>query len=132
MADGDAAGLSREWVAEFETLQSQVDGLYDEVRALAGKHPNDALNKFKLGVVNGLLRRTNRLLGERVPLEGFEEFSDEAMPTNSDVLVVLSQYLAFLEKVRSDNISNERGYWFWVVNGKLSEIRTTMPRKLGK
>ena len=125
-----SSGLTREQIAEFETVQSQLKGLYDEVRSLASKKPNDALNKFKLGVANGLLRRTNRLLEPKIALDGFGQFSDDAVPTNSDVLVVFSQYLAFLEKMRADNIIYNNGWWYWRIDGEKSDIRTSSPRKL--
>jgi len=133
VTDRRSSGFSSTQVAEFETIQSQLDGLCEEIRALAVKRPNDTLNKFKLGVVNGLLRRTNELLGKQAPLEGFEQFSEVELPSNSDVLVVLSQYLVFLEQIRSDNIMQDMaGRWVWMGDGGLSEIRTPPPRKLRK
>src|SRR4029453_6105683 len=121
-----------ERVSEVEAVQSQLDGLYEEIRALASKRPNDAVNKYKLGVVNSVLRRTNTFLAGEMALEGFEQFSEDAVPTNSDVLLVLSQYLSFLEKMRSDNIQLNHGTWYWVIDGELSGIQTSPPRKLGR
>ena len=37
--------------------------------------------------------KANELLGEDKPYEDFESFSDEELPTNSDVLMMLSLYL---------------------------------------
>jgi hypothetical protein len=46
--------------------------------------------------------------------------------------MVLSQYLNYLEKVRADNIGNNFASWYWKIDGKLSDIRTAPPKKLGK
>src|SRR5256885_6816099 len=106
--------MKRSEVAEFETVHAQLRGLYEEIQKLANKQPNDALNKFKLTVVNNLLRRTNLFLGKAIALQDFTEFSEELVPTNSDVLVVLSQYLTYLEKFRADHITRNdySGFWF--------------------
>jgi hypothetical protein len=109
---GDSAGapaFTRVKVSEFEGVVAQLHSLYQEFQKLAGKHPNDALNKFKLKVANDLLNRANTVLGETLPLTGFSEFSEEAMPTNSDMVVVLSQYLRFLDRIHSDHV--ELGRW---------------------
>lgn len=116
----------------FEKIQVQMQALHDEVGVLSKKSPNDALNKFKLKLVNGLIHEANSLLtGDYKPLANFEVFNEDDIPTNSDVVMVLAQYLNCLEKLRSDNI--EQGYdsgWYWVVNNKLSDIKTKSPRKL--
>jgi len=125
-------GLSREEVSEFEAVEAQLKGFYEEIHKLATKRANDALNKFKLDVANQLLRRANKLLAELRPLEGFGEFSEDSLPTNSDVLVVLSQYLGCMEKLRADNIVMEFEDWYWVIGGKQSDMRTGPPRKLNE
>lgn len=120
-------------VQMFEKLHSQIEALHSEIGALSKKTPNDALNMFKLTLINGLIRETNSLLtGDYKPLHGFEAFSEDDIPTNSDVTMVLAQYLNCLEKLRADNIQqNEmKGIWYWIINGRLSDIRTAPPHKL--
>src|SRR5580704_11440159 len=94
-------------VAEFETLQGRVESLYTEVLALSKKSSGDAFNAFKLKMANHILRAANKFLraAERpFPVEEFEVFDDGALPTNSDVVLVLAQYLNALEQFRSANI----------------------------
>ena len=64
-----------------------------EFKTLSSKKPNDVLNEFKVKYVNKSLKAANELLGEDKPYEDFESFSDEELPTNSDVLMMLSLYL---------------------------------------
>lgn len=124
--------VTRQEVSEFEALETQVRGLYEETDKLAAKKPNDAINKFKLGIANQLLRRSNTLLGKPYPLEGFTEFSEEEMPSSSDVQVVLSQYLRAMEKLRADNVTNHYQSWYWIIDGSQSDVRTGAPKKIGK
>ncbi len=118
----------------FEGLMAQLSGLYEEIQSLVKKDPNDAVNEFKLGVINSVIRSVNSFLGEKlVPVAGFTEFVVSSVPTTSDVLLVLSQYLSYVEKIRADNIGmDEYGNWYWVIDGEMSRIDTSPPRKLGQ
>lgn len=120
-----------EQVQCFEKIHIQIQSLHSEIGTLSKKLPNDAVNKFKLKLINNLLQAGNELLkGEYKPLVGFDQFNEDDIPTNSDVTVVLAQYLNCLEKLRADNISNFGGRWYWAVDGERSEIQTAPPRKL--
>jgi hypothetical protein len=128
--------MDRKQVDAFETLQAQMDGLYDEMQALAKKDPNDGVNKFKLKLINSLLKRANTLMGQaHLPLEEFKEFADESLPSNSDVVVVLSQYRSCLDKIRADNVRAvgfEEDNWRWIIDGEVSDVPAAPPRKLRK
>lgn len=62
-----------------------------EFRRLSEKKPNDAVNEFKLNIVNNVLAEANKELGKN-PINGFTQFDTDTMPTNSDVLFVLALY----------------------------------------
>lgn len=124
--------MNAEEVGEFEKTCSLLKSTYDEISMLSKKSPNDTLNKFKLGIINKLLDKANSLLnGKYVPIDEFTAFDADNMPTNSDVAFVCAQYLSCLEDFRSDNIKAvSGGYWYWVIDGGISSIRTTAPEKL--
>jgi hypothetical protein len=118
-------------VSEFERLQAQLQSLYTEVGVLSKNKPDVALNKFKLKLVNQVLAEANKILNEQSrPFGGFSQFDEDDLPTNSDVLMILSLYLNCLEKLRADNIVNQWDGWFWQVDGETSDVRTAPPRKL--
>lgn len=71
----------------------QMRTLLHEFRILSGKKPNDPINVFKLKYVNKTLETANDVLGDDKPYDDFEKFSEEDLPTNSDVLMILSLYL---------------------------------------
>jgi len=120
--------VKKDRIDEFERLQGQLQSFYDEMNMLAKKSPNDALNKFKLTLVNSTLVKANAFLGnERKPFGDFEQFDDAALPSTSDVLVLLSQYLAAFEKLRAENIRTEGFGWYWK---GAEEIPTAPPKKL--
>ena len=121
--------------AEIELLEKligQLDGLHSEISQLARKSPNDGLNNFKLKLVNNVLASGNALLGERYkPFEDFDQFDDVELPTNSDVTMILAQYIEQTERFRSDHVVNHMHRWQYVVNGQPSGFNARMPSQVG-
>jgi hypothetical protein len=128
--------MKRAEVDDFEKIQGQLQSFHQELTGLSKKNPHDGLNTFKLGLMNSLLRRANDLLDGRRPFDDFQQFDESAVPSNSDVLLIVSQYLSALEKLRSDNICMEPGgEWYWELEGKSSQddrYRTGPPRKIAE
>ena len=126
-------------VNNFEQVQSQLEGLLTEVTTLAKKSPNDGVNKFKLKFINEIISNGNKILGAAYkPLDSFEKFDEDDLPSNSDVTFILSQYLSCFEKLRSDNIDRRKEYdgnkyfyeWYWIVGKSSSGIKTSPPKKI--
>jgi hypothetical protein len=126
-------------INNFEKTQTQLEGLLTEITILARKSPNDGVNKFKLKFINEIILSGNKILGTTYkPLDSFEKFDEDDLPSNSDVTFILSQYLNCFEKLRADNIYIEQKYdgnkyifeWYWVVNKSKSKIKTAPPKKI--
>lgn len=77
-------------------LLQQLRAMAEDFENLSKKKPDDKLNKFKVELVNDLLRRANSVLSPGTPIKSFVEFDSEDLPSNSDVLLVLSQYVTYL------------------------------------
>jgi len=119
-------------VRNLEKLIVQLQGLHSEISLLAKKSPNDGLNTFKLKLVNKVLAQGNEILkGHYKPFEDFNEFDEEALPTNSDVTMILALYIEQAERFRSDNMVHENYQWMYVINGKASKIEGRPPTKIG-
>ena len=71
-----------------------MEGLHKEITALTRKSPNDAVNEFKLRFINSVIAEANLLLGDKYkPLQGFEQFNSDDLPSNSDVTFIIWQYI---------------------------------------
>src|ERR1022692_2189917 len=117
-------------VEALERLVGQLKGLHAEIAQLAKKSPNDALNTFKLKLVNKVLEAGSTLLtGGYRPFEDFERFDTDDVPTNSDVTMILAQYMEQTERFRSDNVVLEDYDWYYKVNGKASTLEAAPPTK---
>jgi len=114
--------MTRDQIASFLKLQPKLHITHEEISLLSKKNPNDAVNKFKVKLINGMLTEANEILGSAYkPLEDFTLFSEDEIPTNSDIVFILSPYLRSLKKLRFDNVGpNQMGEWFWKLDGKLA------------
>ena len=122
---------TEEEVGAFERLIVQLQGLYVEMSQLGKKSPNDGLNEFKLRIVNEVLASGNQILKDAYrPFEGFGQFNNDDLPTNSDVTLMLAQYLEQAERLRSDNIAYHTGKWVYLVKGAPSNITTRPPTRI--
>jgi hypothetical protein len=125
--------LTRTDVDVFEKLDAQLAGLHSEMSTLTKKAPNDAVNVFKIALINATLTGCNTLLDKEYrPFQDFETFSADDLPTNSDVSLIISQYLNCMEKLRADNVAQIHGKWVWLIEDTNEEIRTAPPRKIAE
>lgn len=120
-------------INDFEKIQAQLESLHNEINTLTKKSSNDALNKFKLKFVNQTISEANKILGQKnKPYKDFNIFEENDLPTNSDVTMMLGQYLNCMEKLRADNIiiASFTNDWYWKINDKQSSIKTAPPKKI--
>lgn len=103
----------------FEMVKAHLQQLQKEVGALSKAKPDNPINKFKLGFINEKIGQANLILvGEFKPFKTFELFDEDDLPTNSDVVMVLSQYLDCLEAWRSANVCIVNYVWRWNIADK--------------
>src|SRR5260221_2639907 len=122
--------MNHEGIDRFEQIDAQLEALYVEISLLSKSKPNDAVNKFKLKFINSVLESANEALDEKNrPFSDFEQFSEDELPSNSDVVFMLAQYRNSLDKLRSDNVIEGFGKWYWVINKEKSDIRSKPPHR---
>lgn len=116
-------------VAAFDRLKRQIGAFYDEISVLSKKSPDGAVNKFKLGIINEKLIEANELLGEDAkPSKQFTIFDVDNLPTNSDVVMMLSQYSDAFEAWRSGRVHKDGYDWYWNTDNGTS-ISTNGPTR---
>jgi hypothetical protein len=112
--------IDKNSVEVFEKTQSQIAKLHQEVSILSKSKPDNPINKFKLTLINQRLEAANAFLtGEHKPFADFELFDESSLPSNSDVVFILSQYLDAFEGWRSANVIYRDYQWKWnIKNGE--------------
>ena len=114
---------SYDQIEEFVKLLLQVEKINNDFLELSKKKPNDAVNKFKLKLVNNLIGISNKILTKKyMPFDGFDLFDEDDLPTNSDVVVIIAQYVACLKKFGRDSTEYRDYSHYWVINGKSTEV----------
>jgi hypothetical protein len=84
----------------YNKVYIQLKALHNEISLLSRKSPTEPLNIFKLKLINSVLEAANKLLGEKnKPFEQFIVFNEDDLPNNSDVAMVLSQYLGCMKEL---------------------------------
>ena len=107
----------------LEKTKGQLRVIHQEISILSKKSPNDAVNVFKLRLINSILKAANGLLGESYrPLAGFEEFDEDDLPSTSDVAFVVAQYMEEIGRFRSAHIVLHDYERVYVLSGKPSNI----------
>jgi hypothetical protein len=97
--------MIRKDVEDLEKVTGQLEGMHREISLLAKKSSTDGLNKFKLNMLNSALSSANKIMGNAYkPIDGFDVFDLDDVPSNSDATIVLAIYLEELERYRADNI----------------------------
>lgn len=94
-------------INQFLMLDELLKGLYGEMKDFAKKSPKDTLNEFKIKSLNRVLSPIKDLLKEQ-PTALFLDILEEAsLPTNSDVVIILSQYLSAMKKFEDRYFIND-------------------------
>lgn len=120
--------MEKKNVEKFEKLHIQIKDIYSELSILSKKSPDGAINKFKLKFINQLIEEANLFLSERYkPFNDFEKFEEDDVPFNSDVVLIVSQYIQCLGKFKYDNIKRLSGNWYWSLSDSEEEVKTSRP-----
>lgn len=99
--------------------------MYSELSILSKKSPDGSINKFKLNFINQLIEEANQLLGKRyIPFSDFQRFQEDDILFNSDVVLIISQYIKCLEKFKYDNVKRLSVNRYWNLSDTNEEVKT--------
>ena len=107
--------ITQDAVNRYELLNPLLLGVYKELQELSKKKPDTPLNNFKIKSVNRILEPIRELLKEEDVYHFLDILDMDDVPTNSDVVLILSQYIEsmniFHSKYYSYNISSGKHEW---------------------
>ena len=107
--------ITQDAVNRYELLNPLLLGVYKELQELSKKKPDTPLNNFKIKSVNRILEPIRELLKEEDVYTFLDILDMDDVPTNSDVVLILSQYIEsmniFHSKYYSYNISSGKHEW---------------------
>lgn len=113
---------------KFFEMTVQLNKLYQEFAVLSSKKPDGVVGPFKLKIVNRWLGAASGLMPQQYhPVSGFTEFDASDVPSYSDVLVVITQYIGAIDRFSKDHTENRSGdnfhpEMYWVIPGEREAV----------
>jgi len=115
-------------IEEFRKMVAQLNSLYNEMASISKKNPDKAVSAFKVKYANMVLEQATKVLGESSPDLGFTHFDLDDLPTSSDVVLIISQFVECAEKIRCENIEKSFDGWYWRNDSEITHIITNPPK----
>ncbi|WP_299177131.1 hypothetical protein [uncultured Chryseobacterium sp.] len=85
-------------VDEYSLLKPLFTSLLNEVKELSKKKPDEVINNFKAKTINKILERVKELLNDEPTSEFLEIIDIDTLPSNSDIVIIMVQFEASLNK----------------------------------
>jgi len=85
----------------YDAIITLLSALYSEIQELSKKKPDVTLNSQKVKMINRLLNDLLIILVEEPTAKYLDLVNDEDLPQYSDVVIILSQYVAAMKAFHS-------------------------------
>ena len=103
--------ITQDAVNQYELLFPLLTGVYNEMQELSKKKPDTPLNTFKVKSINRILEPSKEMFKKENMYSFLDILDVDDIPTNSDVVLVLSQYM------KSMNIFHNKYYYYDSADG---------------
>jgi hypothetical protein len=92
-----------------------LQSMFAEFKELSKKKPDGAVNKSKIKVINRLLTKCREVLQSELSIDYLDLLEEDDLPQNSDVVLMLSQYVAAMKKFHDDHYGFDGSEHKWFV-----------------
>ena len=103
--------ISKEAGEKYDLLMPLLNGIYLEMQELSKKKPDTALNEYKIKAINRILIPTKELLQYEDSHSFLDILNSDDLPTNSDVVLILNQYIRAMNMYKSKYFSHSLHDW---------------------
>lgn len=102
-------------VENSEMLSPILNSILIEMKEFSKKKQDGVLNKLKVDMINRILEQIKDILSDEPTVKFLDLLDDETLPTNSDAVLILTQYATAMKQFKSkyygrDEFSDFR--WF--------------------
>lgn len=102
-----------EQVESYLTISPLLEAAFDEVKEFSKKKQDEVLNVKKVGIINKLLEKAKEFLKDEATVAFLELLDENDLPTNSDAVLIMSQYISAMNKFHKDHCHFENGLYSW-------------------
>jgi hypothetical protein len=96
----------------YDNLMPLLEAMYKEFQALSKSKPDATLSKKKVEMVNRLLKEVFTILEGESNKKFLDLLDEEDLPHNSDVVLILGQTVAAMERFRKKHYNYISEEWF--------------------
>lgn len=106
---------TEEMVRTYKYLSPALSSLYNEIKELSKKKPDGIVSAYKIRLVNKTLNDVKQLLPTDPALAHLDVFSEDDLPQYSDLILVLGQFKAVLQRFqkRFNRYDSDRSTTRW-------------------
>ncbi len=102
-----------EQIRLYETITPLLTAAYSELKELSKKKQDDSLNIGKVKMINRLLLKAKDILKKEPTNEYLDILDEEELPTNSDAVLIVSQFISALSTFKVAHRINEAFSKVW-------------------
>jgi len=88
-----SSAITREQVAKFEMVFPLIRSAHEDMAELSKKKPDAPVNETKVKLINRLLSEAKEIMSSDPIVEYVTALDEETLPTNSDAVLILGQFL---------------------------------------
>ncbi len=100
MIEGNTWFPTEKNIEDYELLDGMLYSQKEEFDILSKKKANEQLNPLKIKMVNRVLEPLKNLFSHEASHKFLDTLDEEVMPTNSDVVLIISQYQLAIREFR--------------------------------
>lgn len=97
-------------IKDYSLLKDMLDAQRREFDLLSKKKSDGQLNKLKIKMVNRVLEPLNELFKNEPSYKFLDVLNEDDMPTNSDVVLIISQYEGALQNFKNKYYLIDKNY----------------------
>lgn len=97
---------TEEQVKVYETISPLLKAAFDEVKEFSKKKQEELLNVKKVKMINRLLEKAKEVLKNEPSYDYLDMLDESELPSNSDVVLIMSQYISAMNSFRHDHYRN--------------------------
>lgn len=86
-----------------DVVSPLLDALYGEIKELSKKKQDGSLNLLKVKKINQILGKCKEVLADEPDAEFLDILDEDTLPTNSDAVLILSQFTASMDRFKSSH-----------------------------
>ncbi len=102
-----------EQVKLYLTINPLLKSAFDEVKEFSKKKQDEELNVKKVKMINRLLEKAKEILKDEPTVEYLELLDEDELPTNSDAVLTMSQFISAMKKFHDDHYHYENNMLSW-------------------